>query len=305
MGETERNSAGVFGMELARALRQIGTLLQGRVSILRAVSVAARDTHNPELASALMSIRSAVENGMPLSRAFEEHSPMPPVALELLAAAEEQGALDTQLFLVADYLAKDSETYAKITSEQKGAFAPVLQGQLVALGALDLELIPTYFQWWNSAEAMHTGLITSPATLEQCASELRRMAESRDIHLFTVYELSTRRPIGAAWLFAVDQRNRRCELGVLIGERECRCKGYGTEAARLALDYAFNILGLNSVMMTVPEFNLAGLRLGHKAGFREFGRRRRCVQNQGTLWDLVYMECLADEFESPVLNNNA
>jgi RimJ/RimL family protein N-acetyltransferase len=54
-------------------------------------------------------------------------------------------------------------------------------------------------------------------------------------------------------------------------------------------------------MLTVYEYNLAGLRAYQKAGFREFGRRRQSHWMGGQLWDVIYMDCLATEFESPVL----
>lgn len=56
-------------------------------------------------------------------------------------------------------------------------------------------------------------------------------------------------------------------------------------------------------MLIVYTFNLAGTRAYTKAGFREFGRRRRCSRLGQQLWDLVYMECLANEFTSPVLGH--
>ncbi len=67
------------------------------------------------------------------------------------------------------------------------------------------------------------------------------------------------------------------------------------------LDYAFTALGLHNVMLTVFEFNPAGLRAYEKAGFREFGRRRQSRFMGGRLWDEVYMQCLAPDVASPVL----
>jgi RimJ/RimL family protein N-acetyltransferase len=118
---------------------------------------------------------------------------------------------------------------------------------------------------------------------------------------FTVYERGTWRPIGNTGLHGVDHRNRTAAFGVLIGEPDRRGKGYGTEVTRLMLDYAFSALGLHSVMLTVYEFNLAAQRVYRKAGFREIGRRRQCRLMGGRLWDEVYMDCLATEFESPLL----
>lgn len=54
-------------------------------------------------------------------------------------------------------------------------------------------------------------------------------------------------------------------------------------------------------MLTVAEFNIAGRRAYERAGFRECGRRRQCRWLAGRLWDEISMDCLATEFESPVL----
>src|SRR3712207_4845770 len=66
------------------------------------------------------------------------------------------------------------------------------------------------------------------------------------------------------------------------------------------LDYAFTALGLHNVMLTVFEYNAAGIRAYQKAGFEEFGRRRECRAMGGKLWDEIYMDCLSSEFERPV-----
>ena len=67
------------------------------------------------------------------------------------------------------------------------------------------------------------------------------------------------------------------------------------------LDFAFTALGLRSVMLTADSYNLAGQAAYRKAGFKEFGRRRESALLSGRLYNTVYMDCLAREFESLVL----
>jgi hypothetical protein len=59
-------------------------------------------------------------------------------------------------------------------------------------------------------------------------------------------------------------------------------------------------LGLHNVMLTVLEFNQAGIRAYQNAGFKEFGRRRQSHLSGGKLWDEIQMDCLSTEFERPV-----
>jgi RimJ/RimL family protein N-acetyltransferase len=194
---------------------------------------------------------------------------------------------------------------ARATDDQ-----PILNivGEFVALGPHRRDLLPTYQRWINDFGTLRTLSVVPPGpmTLEQ--EIVWYEGETANETRFTIYERThpassgrTWRPIGTTRLGRIDHRNRSADFGIGIGEPDARGKGYGTEATRLMLDYAFTALGLHSVMLTVAEFNLAGRRAYEKAGFREFGRRRQCRRLAGRLWDDVYMDCLATEFTSPVL----
>jgi diamine N-acetyltransferase len=188
--------------------------------------------------------------------------------------------------------------------EPGGSFEhPVINiiGERVALGPLCRDLVPDYQRWMNDFNALRTlgAIAPGPMTIEQeyrwydapAANEVR----------FTIYERATWRPIGNTGLHNVDYRNRTAVFGILIGETDARGQGYGTEATRLMLDFAFTAIGLHSVMLTVAEFNVAGQRAYARAGFQECGRRRQCRWLAGRLWDEISMDCLATEFDSPVL----
>ena len=160
-----------------------------------------------------------------------------------------------------------------------------------------------YERWINDFSTLRTlGLPPTAMTMEQETAWYDRAATSERGMTFTIYERATGKPIGTTGLHDIDYRHRKAAFGIMIGEPDYRGKGYGTETTRLMLDYAFTALGLHNVMLTVFEYNLAGRRAYERAGFREFGRRRQCRLMGGRLWDEVYMECLATEFTSPVLD---
>lgn len=189
------------------------------------------------------------------------------------------------------------------TPASERAEAPIvtITGERIALGPLRRDLLPWYQRWINDlTAARNLAVIPGPVSAEAEAAWLDRVSASGDV-LFTIYERATWRPIGNAGLHAINYRNRTAELGILIGEADARGKGFGTETTRLMLDYAFTALGLHNVMLGVYAYNRAAHRAYQKAGFREFGRRREAVWMGGRLWDVIYMECLATEFTSPVL----
>jgi len=176
-----------------------------------------------------------------------------------------------------------------------------IEGERVALGPLRRDLVPLYQRWINDFASAHNFGQVGPLTEDQERAWYDRQATAEQSVTFTIYERATWRPIGTTNLHALDHRNGMATFGVGIGEADCRGKGYGTEVTRLMLDYAFTALGLHSVMLIVFAYNLAGQRAYAKAGFREIGRRRQAYRLGGRWWDIVYMDCLAAEFTSPVL----
>ena len=67
------------------------------------------------------------------------------------------------------------------------------------------------------------------------------------------------------------------------------------------LDYGFVGLGLHNIMLRVYGHHERGIRAYTRAGFREIGRRREAFRLGGAIYDTILMDCLAGEFESPVL----
>ncbi len=177
-----------------------------------------------------------------------------------------------------------------------------IQGEKVALGPARRDQVAIYQRWMNDFNSLRlAGIVPKPRTLEQQIASFEREDGPEEVW-FLIYEVSTWRPIGFTGLKGIDLHNRTAEFGISIWEASCRGKGYGTETTRLVLDYAFIARGLHSVYLTTSEYNIAGQRAYAKAGFREFGRQRQCDMMGGRMWDLVYMDCLASEFTSPVLS---
>jgi diamine N-acetyltransferase len=180
---------------------------------------------------------------------------------------------------------------------------PILSivGERVALGPLRRDLLPLILRWSNDFEVLRTINPVRPVTIEALdAAFVQAISNPNEVH-FIVYEHATMRPIGEAYL--VNVTGNTAELGLSIGEKDTWAKGYGTEAARLLLDYGFNALGLHNIMATMYNFNEASVRGALRAGFREIGRRREVISRGGRLHDMVYMDCLATEFESPIVKH--
>jgi diamine N-acetyltransferase len=180
-----------------------------------------------------------------------------------------------------------------------------ITGEKVLLGPFEREQIPLYTGWFNNFATLRTQGEPPPApmTIESTQSWYASHVIGRsDVSWFTVYERTSLRPVGWTELKEIDHQSRTAEFALMIGEESARGKGYGTEVARLMLDYGFTALGLHNISLYYFEFNHAGRRAYEKAGFTEFARRRESHFMGGKFWDTVYMQCLSTGFESPLLH---
>jgi RimJ/RimL family protein N-acetyltransferase len=177
-----------------------------------------------------------------------------------------------------------------------------LQGEMVALGPMHEGLLPLIAAWYNDfATSAISGDDLRPISLAAVRAEwegLMRGERSGWIG-FVIYELATLRPIGHTNLRDLGSLHRTAEFGILIGETDCRGKGYGTEATQLMLDFAFTALGVHNVWLDTLSLNPAAIRAYTRAGFREIGRRREAHRIGHHVFDVVLMDCLATEFRRP------
>ena len=86
-------------------------------------------------------------------------------------------------------------------------------------------------------------------------------------------------------------------VAVGIGDPADRGRGFGKEAVRLTLRYAFHELGLRRLSLDVISDNLPAIGLYRGLGFQEEGRLRERVYRDGLASDLIYMGLLRRDWE--------
>ncbi len=139
----------------------------------------------------------------------------------------------------------------------------------------------------------------TPTSLERMHEQIEGALRNQS-HVFSIVALDSEQTIGRCMLTNLDAINRSAMLGIMIGP-EFQNQGYGQEAIRLLLDYAFNLLNLNSVMLGTFSFNARAIAAYKKVGFKEIGRRRQSRIIAGKAYDDVLMDILAEEFTGSVI----
>lgn len=177
-----------------------------------------------------------------------------------------------------------------------------LVSEKVALGPVQKSMLPFLARWENDfSVTLMAGNLLRPVSQERIEVRYEREIRKGSPHMveFAIYELTSMRLIGLAGLRNIDQTMRTAEYTIVIGEKDCWGKGYGTETTILILDYAFTVLGLHNVLLSACGYNERAIRACTRAGFRIMGRWREAARLGDQVYDVVFMDCLSTEFRNP------
>jgi len=188
----------------------------------------------------------------------------------------------------------------------------MIYGEKIRLRADERSDIPFFVQWLNDPEVREhlslylplslvgeeqwfENMLKHPAEEQPLAIEVREAVPAAGI--IPAENRDNWKLIGNCGFMDIDWRIRSAEIGLLIGEKGCWGKGYGTEVMRLLLRHGFETLNLNRVFLRVDETNQRGIHVYEKVGFVHEGRFRQAVYSSGKYQDLLVMSVLRPEWD--------
>jgi diamine N-acetyltransferase len=180
----------------------------------------------------------------------------------------------------------------------------LVTGERAALGLLRREHLPDLAIWFNDPEVRrglaHRGLVNEDAEVRwyEEVTEAARAPRPTSV-TFAIHDVADGELVGVCGIEDIDHNFSRGHYGIFLGRR--RSTGIGSDATRLALDWAFTVMGLHNVILESYEFNEHAIRAYERAGFEVIGRRRDAVRALGRRWDSILMDATAQGFESPSL----
>lgn len=173
-------------------------------------------------------------------------------------------------------------------------YFPKMMGTRLYLSPMREEDAPIYVKWLNDKNiSENIGLDSKVITL---AFEKKWISDNLDGYIFAIVLKETDELIGNISLNDVDLIHRSASLGIFIGEENNRGCGYGKEAIKLILDYGFNNLNLNNIMLRVYSFNKRAIKVYESLGFKTFGIRHKSHYFKGKFYDEIHMEVLKEQY---------
>jgi RimJ/RimL family protein N-acetyltransferase len=171
-----------------------------------------------------------------------------------------------------------------------------LTGEKVELRRHDPRNYTLYGSWYADPEVWRLTNWAAPMSRREVVRLFEERSKSRTEDSYAIHPRGQETPIGVISLMNISEANSSADLSIIVGPREERDRGYGTEAISLLLDHAFGELGLHRVGLSVFEFNEPAISAYEKLGFRHEGRLRDALNRDGTFHGAFLMSMLAPEW---------
>lgn len=180
---------------------------------------------------------------------------------------------------------------------------PLFEGEMVRLVSPEPKLAAEKIARWMRDSEFVRLMDSDPARLLSVDKykewfEKDMVDEQKNDELFFLIEtLSENHPIGLIGLDGIRWTHGDAWVGIGLGERDYWGKGYGSDAMRILLRYAFSELNLHRLSLSVFEYNRRAIRSYQKVGFVDEGRARQFLNRDGQRYDLLFMGILRAEWE--------
>lgn len=172
----------------------------------------------------------------------------------------------------------------------------MLCGNSIYLNPITLkEVNGSYLSWLQDEEVMH-GIATSGYTLGNLKKYVEERINNPLVAFFAIWSNDTNEHIGNIKLEIVDLKASVSDLGLLIGNKNYWGKGIGTEACKLAINYAFEQMCVRKIYLAVYENNPKAAHLYEKLGFKQEAILRKHVMVNNAYYDKYLMGLFKDEF---------
>lgn len=148
---------------------------------------------------------------------------------------------------------------------KKEKIFPVLVGEKVTLKPIvDDEFYEKYYQWLRHIEVIDGIGEEENMSVQEIIEMHNDWREDPSNLTLGIYDNETGKPVGDINLVDSDDFEKGPEIAIMIGERG---KGFGKEALRLMIDYAFSSIKVSQINLDVYKDNPAS-NLYQKIGFK-------------------------------------
>jgi RimJ/RimL family protein N-acetyltransferase len=173
----------------------------------------------------------------------------------------------------------------------------MLVGEKIRLRAFDRRDIPFAVEVLNDPGVRAQIMSWQPLSVAREEQIFESLTTSKTDLTFVVEDRAgPHRSIGLCGLHDVDWKNGNACVGICLQQGDWS-KGYGTDALRSLVTFAFDEMGLHRVELDVLQSNVRGIKSYEKVGFQPEGIKRHAMFRDGAYRDVLLMSILPGELE--------
>ncbi len=135
-----------------------------------------------------------------------------------------------------------------------------------------------------------------PSSPETQAGRIKQKSQDHSTIFFTICTIEPDEPVGCTSFVRIDWAGRMATFYIAIAEKKNWSKGYGKEATKLMVDYAFASLNLNRVQLHVSVENERAVSVYEKTGFVKEGRLRQAMYFDNHYIDFLLMAIIKEDW---------
>lgn len=176
----------------------------------------------------------------------------------------------------------------------------MIKGNKVFLRPAREQDFPLLYKWVNNPTVVRFWYgRDKPRSMDWITKHFKPIIKGKSNSTCWIIEIGSK-PIG--FMYSTVDKNDdkeftgRVEVDILIGEDKEWEKGYGTDALKAMIKYAFQIQKAERVFIMPRISNTRAIHVYEKAGFKKEGILRRFEKFEGEWIDCVMMAIIKDEF---------
>lgn len=171
-----------------------------------------------------------------------------------------------------------------------------IQGKDVILRAITMRDANLLIKLINDAETEKMlGGNSFPVSLEGQEKWIAEQTGRTDVLRCIIALKENEEGIGTVILSDIDTRNGVAQVHIKMDKQRGRGRGYGTDALKTVVNYAFDEMRLNCIYADVLEYNTVSQKLFEKCGFHRDGILRSRVFKGGTYIDVFSYSLLKED----------
>ena len=173
----------------------------------------------------------------------------------------------------------------------------MINGCLTYLRPIKEEDIESIYKATKEEEIRYMTGTTNIFTIEDIINHYERVSKDDSRYDFAICLKESNLVIGDLTISDIDERDNKAGFRIALHNIDSLGKGYGTEAVKLAIYFAFEKLKLNRLQLEVFSHNPRGVKAYEKAGFTIEGILRQAIYINNQYSDEIIMSILREEYD--------